>query len=117
MRRLAPLLLVATVLASPAASAEKPAYPASRVDDVVENLHGTEVHDPYRWLEDGSSAEVQGWAKDQNTFARHELDRLAGRDWLDRRLREGSYVDAAGVPKRAGSPLFFTPRKAQQEEA
>jgi prolyl oligopeptidase len=117
MRRLAPLLLVALVLGSPAASAEKAAYPPSRVDDVVENLHGTEVHDPYRWLEDGSSAEVQSWAKEQNAFARRRLDGLAGRDWLGKRLKEVSYVDTVGVPKRAGSRLFFTRRKADQEKA
>ena len=116
MRRLAVLLLV-TVLAPPAASAEKPAYPASRVEDVVENLHGTEVHDPYRWLEDGSSSEVKAWARDQNTFARGRLDGLGGRDWLGKRLREVSYVDATGVPQRAGSRLFFVRRKADQEKA
>src|ERR1044071_3396543 len=32
-------------------------YPASRRDDVVEQLHGTAVHDPYRWLEDPSRPE------------------------------------------------------------
>jgi prolyl oligopeptidase len=117
MRRLVPILALVTLLASPAASAEKPAYPPSRVDDVVENLHGTEVHDPYRWLEDGSSAEVQSWAKDQNAFARGRLDGLAGRGWLEKRLKEVSYVDATGVPKRAGSRLFFTRRKADQEKA
>ena len=117
MRRLASLLLLVTVLASPAVSAEKPGYPATRVDDVVENVHGTEVHDPYRWLEDGSSSEVQAWAKDQNAVTRSELDRLAGRDWLAERLREVSYVDATGVPHRAGSRLFFTRRKADQEKA
>jgi prolyl oligopeptidase len=116
MRRLA-ILLIVTVLAAPAAWAEKPAYPASRVDDVVENLHGTQVHDPYRWLEDGSSSEVQAWAKDQNAFTRSRLDGLAGRDWLGKRLKEVSYVDALGVPKRAGSRLFFTRRKADQEKA
>src|ERR1051325_4915524 len=103
MRRLVPILALVTLLASPAASAEKPAYPPSRVDDVVENLHGTEVHDPYRWLEDGSSAEVKAWAKDQNSFARSHLDGLAGRSWLEKRLKEVSYVDAAGGPKPAGA--------------
>ncbi len=96
---------------------DQPAYPPSRVEDVVENLHGTEVHDPYRWLEDGKSAEVQSWAKDQNTFTRRHLDRLPGRDWLAERLSDVSYVDAVRVPRRAGSRLFFTRRKADQEKA
>src|ERR687888_1049556 len=107
MRRLVPLLLLATVLVTPAVSAEKPAYPPSRVDDVVENLHGTEVHDPCRWLEDGSSAEVKAWAKDQNDFARRQLDGLAGRDWLGEGVKEGAYLHAPRGPQRGGGPPFF----------
>jgi prolyl oligopeptidase len=118
-RRLALVLLVAVLAgAAPGSSAaDRPAYPPTRVADVVENLHGTEVHDPYRWLEDGASSEVQAWARDQNAFARQHLDRLSGRDRLAERLREVSYVDAVGVPRRAGSRLFFLRRKADQEKA
>ncbi|MEW6473596.1 MAG: prolyl oligopeptidase family serine peptidase [Actinomycetota bacterium] len=118
-RRLALVLLVAVLAgAAPGSSAaDRPAYPPTRVADVVENLHGTEVHDPYRWLEDGASPEVQAWARDQNAFARQHLDRLPGRDRLAERLRQVSYVDAVGVPRRAGSRLFFVRRKADQEKA
>jgi prolyl oligopeptidase len=120
MRRLA-LVFLASVLAGPlspvASAAEKPAYPPTRVDDVVENLHGTEVHDPYRWLEDWKSPEVQQWTKDQSAFTRQELDGLAGRDRLAKRLQDVSYVDSVGVPRRAGSRLFFIRRKADQEKA
>jgi prolyl oligopeptidase len=127
MRRL-PILLLVTALAglAPAGAgpaparadpAPRPAYPPTRVDDVVENLHGTEVHDPYRWLEDGAAPEVQSWAKSQNDFARSRLDGLAGRDRLAKRLHDVAYVDAVGVPQRAGSRLFFSHRKADQEKA
>jgi prolyl oligopeptidase len=121
MRRFV-LPLVFVLLAGPAAAghaadADRPAYPPSRVEDVVETLHGVEVHDPYRWLEDGKSAEVQTWAKDQNTFTRRHLDQLPGREWLAERLHAVSYVDAVSVPRRAGPRLFFTRRKADQEKA
>jgi prolyl oligopeptidase len=118
MRRLAVLLAV-TLAGLPAVrpAAAGPGYPPTRVDDVVEHLHGTEVHDPYRWLEDGASPEVQGWAKSQNDFARRQLDGLAGRDRLAKRLHDVAYVDAVGLPRRAGSRLFFTHRKADQEKA
>jgi prolyl oligopeptidase len=119
MRRLGIVLLltVLTAIGPAAADDGRPPYPTTRVEDVVENLHGTEVRDPYRWLEDGAAAEVQQWAKDQNTFARRQLDGLPGRDRLTKRLQEVSYVDAVGVPRRAGSRLFFTRRKTDQEKA
>ncbi|HZH75898.1 MAG TPA: hypothetical protein VEY88_07695, partial [Archangium sp.] len=34
-------------------------YPATRAEAVVDTLHGVEVADPYRWLEDEKSPEVQ----------------------------------------------------------
>ena len=121
MRRIALLLAAVTGLvaapATPARPADRPSYPPTRVDDVVENLHGTDVHDPYRWLEDGSSPEVQSWARDQNAFTRQQLDQLPGRDRLEKRLKEVSYVEATGVPRRAGDRLFFVRRKAGQEKA
>src|SRR5437588_3886305 len=119
MRRLLVFLVVATLAtpALPAAGAARPAYPPTRVADVVDNLHGVAVHDPYRWLEDGSSPEVQAWARDQNDFARHQLDGLPGRDWLAKRLHDVSYVDAVGTPQKQGSRLFFLHRKADQEKA
>ena len=116
MRRLT-LLLLAAVLAAPAVAADRPPYPPTRVEDVVENLHGTDVHDPYRWLEDGTSAEVQAWVSDESTYARQYLDHLPGRDRLAERLQEVSYVDATSTPRRAGSRLFFSRRKPDQEKA
>ena len=35
-------------------------YPDARRAEVVDDYHGTEVADPYRWLEDMESDEVVG---------------------------------------------------------
>lgn len=43
-------------------------YPQSRKVDQVDDYHGTLVNDPYRWLEDSSSAEVADWVTEQNKF-------------------------------------------------
>jgi len=40
--------------------------PPTRREDVVDVLHGVEVADPYRWLEDGDDPEVQAWLAEQN---------------------------------------------------
>ena len=40
------------------------AYPETRMDEtVVDDYFGTKVADPYRWLENDTSAETADWVK------------------------------------------------------
>ena len=41
-------------------------YPNTRASDFVEELHGVQVPDPYRWMEDLDSPEVREWIEAQN---------------------------------------------------
>ena len=47
-------------------------YPVSRRVETVEVLHGLEIPDPYRWLEDQESPETRDWIDRQNS-KRHYL--------------------------------------------
>src|SRR2546423_7213045 len=69
-------------------------YPPSRRVDVKDVLHGIEVNDPYRWLEDEKSPEVQAWMRAQDDYARARLAKLPGRDAIAARLKELLYLDA-----------------------
>jgi prolyl oligopeptidase len=48
-------------------------YPRTRSVPVVDVLHGTEVADPYRWLENSEDTEVRDWVARQNEFTRKTL--------------------------------------------
>jgi prolyl oligopeptidase len=115
--RLAPPPAVAA-LAAPAAPAP-PAhdYPASRRVDVVDELHGVAVHDPYRWLEDPAQPEVQQWMAAQDAYTRARLARLPGRDALAARLAQVFYFDAIGVPEHRAGRYFFTRKHKDKEKA
>lgn len=49
--------------------AHSPPYPASRIEGIKETRFGVEIHDPYRWLENTASTEVQDWVRQQNQYA------------------------------------------------
>src|SRR5271163_2674428 len=68
----------------------------------TENLHGTKIVDPYRWLEDGTSAETQKWVAGEMAYTRSVLDPLAGRDAIHKRLTELLSIGSIGVPRIAG---------------
>ena len=77
--------------------------PPTRRSETVEKLHGVNVSDPYRWLEDGSAAEVKAWLAEQGAHARKALDALPERAELVRRFRELYYVERMGTrPSNAG---------------
>ena len=58
------------------------APPATRTDNVAETLHGVELVDPYRWLEDQKSPETRAWINAQNAYTDSQLQRVAGREEL-----------------------------------
>ncbi|MEO1268792.1 MAG: S9 family peptidase, partial [Myxococcota bacterium] len=92
-------------------------YPESRREDVSETLFGVDVADPWRWLEQGDAPEVRAWTDAQDTLTRAYLDQLPGRDKLNQRLGELSYVDSVSAPVRRGSRFFYTRRHADREKA
>ena len=92
-------------------------YPASRRDDVVEQLHGTAVHDPYRWLEDPSRPDVQAWMTAQDGYAREHLAKLPGRDALAARFAEVFYYDEIDAPLHRGGRYFFSRKHKDREKA
>ena len=87
---------------------DKPTYPPTRTDDVVEKLHGVAVADPYRWLEDGSNAEVKEWVEKQNAFTTAVLDKVPGRAAIHKRLGTLLDIGFIGTPVPVKGRLFWT---------
>jgi prolyl oligopeptidase len=78
-------------------------YPESRRDDVVETLHGRQIADPYRWLEDADAPDTQDWVRRQNEFTEAELAGYPEREWFQTTMSAILARPRAGVPaKKAG---------------
>jgi prolyl oligopeptidase len=80
------------------ASAAAPKPPATPRHDVVDTYHGTQIHDPYRWLEDADSPAVKQWIDTQNAYTESVM---------------GGFKDAKAVAERvAALALTSTQRSA-----
>ena len=80
-------------------------------------MHGVEVRDPYRWLENGESAETSQWVAGQNGRTRALLDALPERPLLRRRLEALLRVTVVGAPRLASDRLFALERGGDREQA
>ena len=92
-------------------------YPAARRLDLVENLFGNAVADPYRWLEDPDSAETTEWLAAEQTIWAGYRDGLPRREAFATRVRELLRVGSVGLPAWRGTRRFYTRRDPDQEHA
>jgi len=94
-----------------------PQPPVSRRERVVETLHGHVVADPFRWLEDGDSAQTRLWIDEQNARTRGVLDALPGRDRVAARLEQLLAIGDITLPEPRQGRYFFERRDGLQNQA
>lgn len=92
-------------------------YPHARQADVVDDFHGTAVHDPYRWLEDPDSEETQAWVAAQNQHTAAFLSAVPARLKIQARLRELLNHPRYGVPHKEGEHYFFSKNDGLQNQS
>ncbi len=95
----------------------KPEYPPTKKVNVVEKLHGVEIIDPYRWLEDAKSDDTKEWTTKQNAYTRSVLDKLPGRDKIHDRLSTLLEIGTLGTPVPMKGHYFYTKRDGKQNQA
>ncbi len=82
-------------------------YPVTAKVDTVDNYFGTEVKDPYRWLEDDRSPETEAWVKDQNKTTFGYLEKIPFRNDLKNRLEKLWNYEKLGSPFKKGDYTYF----------
>ncbi len=92
-------------------------YPETRQDTVTDNYHGTEVADPYRWLEDDNSAETKAWVAAQNEVTFDYLEQIPYRAKVHKRLTELWDYPKEGVPARHGKWYYFNRNDGLQNQS
>ncbi len=94
-------------------------YPVTAKVDQRDTYHGTEVADPYRWLEQDvrNSDEVAAWVEQQNALTFGYLDGLPQRDAIQSRLTELWNYERFGVPIKRGDWFYYAHNNGLQNQS
>jgi prolyl oligopeptidase len=93
------------------------APPHTQAEPVTETLHGVEITDPYRWLEDQSSPRTRVWIEEQTAYTRAYLDAIPGREQIRERVKELFAVKGfISEPWNVGDRYFFLQRQQNKEQ-
>ena len=92
-------------------------YPAARRDPRPDTYFGTEVPDPYRWLEDADAPETTAWVTAENEVTFAYLDQIPFRNQLRERLTRLWNYERYGVPHQEGELLIFSKNDGLQNQA
>ncbi|MCC7502119.1 MAG: S9 family peptidase [Flavobacteriales bacterium] len=96
---------------------EKITYPETRKDSTAgDDLHGTFVADPYRWLENDTSEETAAWVKAQNAVTQDYLGKIPYRKDLAKRYEELYNFPKVGAPFKVGDLYFVDKNTGLQNQ-
>jgi len=90
--------------------------PETRVEVVIDTLHGHLIEDPYRWLEDQNSPATREWIDAQNRYTDSILDSLPQRERLKKRFSELIKTDYVSRPSQRGNRFFLYKKTGEQEQ-
>lgn len=92
-------------------------YPKTKTVDTVTNYFGTEVKDPYRWLENDRSPETASWVKTENEFTQSYLETIPYRDSLKNRLETIWNFEKIGSPSTEGDYIYYYKNNGLQNQS
>ncbi len=97
------------------AQAQVPKAPTTQQDNFRQVIHGVEIIDPYRWLEDQDSPDTRQWIDTQNKYTHSLLDGLQSRPLIQKRLTELMRIDSVSAPFEQGGRYFLFKKRAEDD--
>lgn len=100
-----------------AAQPEALVYPETHKAADVDTYFGTDIQDPYRWLEDDRSEETAAWVKAQNDLTFGYLDKIPFRNQIKNRLKDLWNYEKIGAPFIEGDYTFYYKNNGLQNQS
>jgi prolyl oligopeptidase len=91
-------------------------YPEAVRDDHVDRIHGVEVADPYRWLENLDTTRTRAWVDAEANLSRGYLDSIGRRNQIAAVLKSMWNYERWTPPRRRGGRWFYTHNDGLQNQ-
>jgi prolyl oligopeptidase len=91
-------------------------YPMTKKGGVVDTYFGTDIADPYRWLEDDRSDDTAAWVSAQNNVTSSYLAQIPYRDTLEQRLTDIWNYEKVSAPFVEGAYTYFYKNDGLQDQ-
>lgn len=92
-------------------------YPKTKKDNTKDNYFGTEVADPYRWLEDDRSAQTGAWVAEQNAVTFAYLNKIPFRDAIRNRMQQLWNYERVSAPSVEGEYTYYYKNDGLQNQS
>ncbi|MDL2261956.1 prolyl oligopeptidase family serine peptidase [Bacteroidales bacterium OttesenSCG-928-I21] len=92
-------------------------YPETKRGDVIFEYFGTDVADPYNWLEDDNSEETAEWVKQENEVTFNYLAKIPFREQMKERLIEIWDYPRESAPSKKGDKYFYFKNNGLQNQS
>lgn len=93
-------------------------YPQTKKDTTVKDTYfGTLVPDPYRWLENDTSAETAAWVKEENAVTQNYLSQIPFRDVIKARYEKLFNFEKYSAPFHQGKFMYYFKNSGLQNQS
>ena len=104
------------IMATSVMQAQGIIYPQTAKDATVDEYFGVKVSDPYRWLENDTSAQTAAWVEAENKVTNTYLQKIPFRGKLLKRLTELSSYEKVGAPSKHHGKWYFSRNDGLQNQ-
>lgn len=111
------ILTMGAILATACTSSDKITYPVTERTSVCDTLWGEVVADPYRWLENDTSAATAAWVDTQNAVTNRYLNAIPFRQALRQRFDEVTRYATESMPNKENGKYYFYRNDGTQNQS
>ena len=110
------LIMTMAIIATNLLQAQGLQYPKAVKDGTVDEYFGVKVADPYRWLENDTSAQTAAWVEAENKVTNAYLGKIPFRNKLLKRLTELANYEKISAPRKHNGKWYFSKNDGLQNQ-